>query len=726
MNNTKIARRVASASAYTAQSGNTGTKELKLPGAEKSNEALWKIYHSSPEVHFIVQSVTKAISRVKFVPALKNGRTLFDSSGKPRVDADLAEAAVGILDRLKGPMGGQSQLIGSLASCLALAADGWLIGYNGDPTTGQPSLGGEEMWATVSRDRIRTVGGIVKLKIDDGEYIPVEGNFKIIRFWFPASDRPTAADSWVTPLIRTIDLLRESYEALAAVTLSQINAGIIIVPSEQDLPQLQSQPQIELQTDPQNGESIRQDFAQTLADQIADFVEGAANTVNGAYRISPIVVPVDSDMRNLEWIPIGRTIDPQLATTIEALRYQIAVGCPYPTETLLGQNQSKFYQGVQNVERLDQETFRHIYDPMCELIADGLKRYILYSYLEEMGFTAEEYEQLDIGWDNSQIVSPTDNCEKAIKLYSLTPPGITREELREDCGKEAEPEGEYPDEQVTPQVKPDPRVEPVAQASAAKVAKSYSRVSQEYIEKLGLICDQTITRMQERAGNRLRSLANKPDLKPIRETMHSVDPENVGQLPGIEKFAQNNGETDESLFGEVLNKLEPQYVRLTRATIAERNSIIRDNTGEDLEGTDDAPLINAGWAVLAAGILALAKKRFFTGTTEEVSSPEKPAAHTIPTILLRKVASTVGGGQPEQSDMFSIATGPRTIAAYTQAGYSHIGWIWNYGDPATRMNPYEPHETINHQHSTLDLSGFGGLFPGDHRYCQCILDPKFE
>jgi hypothetical protein len=724
MNGKAPARRVASASAYTPQ--DRSIKDIKLPGVEKSNEALWKVYHTSPEVHFIVQSVMKAISRVKFVPTLKNGRTLYDSSGDPRIDKDLADAALGILDRLKGPMGGQSQLIGSLAACLALAADGWLIGYKGDTTTGQPSPGGEEMWATVSRDRIRTVGGIVKLKIDDGEYIPVEGNFKIIRFWFPAADRPTAADSWVTPLIRTIELLRESYEALGAVTLSQINAGIIIVPSEQDLPQLQSQPQIELQTDPQTGESIRQDFAQTLADQIADFVESAANTMNGSYRISPIVVPVDSDMRNLEWIPIGRTIDPQLATTIEALRYQIAVGCPYPTETLLGQNQSKFYQGVQNVERLDQETFRHIYDPMCELIADGLKRYVLFSYLEEMGFTPKEYEQLDIGWDNSQIVSPTDNCEKAIKLYSLSPPGITLEELREDCGYDAEPEGSFPEQTPTPDVAPDPKVTPVAQASAAKITKSYSRVSQEYIEKLGLICDQTITRMQERAGNRLRSLANKPDLKPIRETMHSVDPENVGQLPGIEKFAQNNGETDESLFGEVLNKLEPQYVRLTRATISERNAIIKQNTGEELEETDDSPLITAGWLVLSAGILALAKKRFFTGTIEEVAAPEKPAAHTIPTSLLRSVASSVGGAQPEQADMFSIATGPRTLEAYTRSGYSQTGWSWNYGDPATRINPFEPHEEVNHSLSALDLTGFGGLYPGDHPYCQCILEPIFE
>lgn len=725
MNNRAPSRRVASASAYTPE--NKTTQDLKLPSVEKSNEALWKVYHSSPEVHFIVQSVMKAISRVKFLPTLKNGRTLYDSSGVPRIDKDLAEAAVGILERLKGPMGGQSQLIGSLAACLALAADGWLIGYIGDPTTGQPDPSGEEMWATVSRDRIRTVAGAVKLKIDDGEYVEVKGQFKIIRFWFPASDRPTSADSWVTPLIRTIDLLRESYEALAAVTLSQINAGIIIVPSEQDLPQLQSAQQIELQTDPQTNESIRQDFAQTLADQIADFVEGAANTIDGSYRISPIVVPVDSDMRNLEWIPIGRTIDPQLATTIEALRYQIAVGCPYPTETLLGQNQSKFYQGVQNVERLDQETFRHIYDPMCELIADGLKRYILFSYLEEMGFTPEEYEQLDIGWDNTQIVSPTDNCEKAIKLYSLDPPAITREELREDCGKEAEPEGDYPGEGANaPTAQPVSSAPPVAQASAAQVTKSYSRVSQEYIEKLGLICDQTVTRMQERAGNRLRSLANKPDLKPIRETMHSVEPENVGQLPGIEKFAQNNGETDESLFGEVLNKLEPQYLRLTRATIAERNAIVKENTDEELDDTDDSPLIAAGWVVLAAGILALAKKRFFTGTTEEVSSPEKPAAHTIPTALLRQTASTVGGAQPEQSDRYSIATGPRTIAAYTQAGFSHVGWSWNYGDPATRINPFEPHEEVNHSLSALDLQGFGGLYPGDHPYCQCILDPVFE
>ena len=350
--------------------------------------------------------------------------------------------------------------------------------------------------------------------------------------------------------------------------------------------------------------------------------------------------------------------------------------------------------------------------------------------MAELGFSEEEYSQLVVGWDNTKIVSPTDNCDKAMKLYSLNPPGITIEELREDCGKDAVPEGTFPQRQQAEKRTPSSEDSGVKKASVSPVAtskkKSYARMSQEYIDKLGLICDQIITGMQERAGNRLRSLANQPDLKPIRDAMSIVDPENVGVLPGVMKFARDKGETDETLFGSVLDKLRPQYERLTRATLKERNESIKEATGEDVDAQQDAERISLAWDVLAAGLIALARDRFFTATTEEQGSPEKPIAHSMPVGLLRKVAAVAGGADEAQSDKSSIATGPPLLTAYARVGLGQVGWRWEYGDPSTRKNPYEPHVVLDDRFSAVDLSNYEGMYPQDHFHCQCILEPVFE
>ena len=725
-----MSRRVASAVAYKAQDKSIRTK-VDLPSTDKSNVALWETYHTSPEVHFIISTVRNTISRVKFLPVDKKGRSLRDQNGDPveGISPELIDASEKILERLKGASGGQSQLIGALAGCLALASDGWLLGYIGDPTTGEPNQQGEEIWATLSRDKIHNEGNGIKIKFSSSkEAKEILGPMKLIRFWQPALDAPDKADSWVTPLLRVIELLKETYEALGAVTLSQINAGIIVVPSEQDATPIGVEKAIDLHSDPESGESIKEDFAQTLADEVADFIEGAAKTVNGSYRVAPLVVPIDSDGRNLEWIEISRGIDANISKTIEDLRYQIAVGCPYPTETLLGQNQSKFYQGVHNVDRVDQETFRHIYEPICELIADGIKRYVLWEYLAEY-FDPEEYEQIEIGWDNSKIVSPADNCEKAIKLYSLNPPGITIEELRVDCGKDPQPEGQLldPNQQNNSQDTQNPQDQPVvAKASIGPNTKTLASIAQSYMDKLGLICDQTVLRMQERAGSRLISLANHPDLKPLQDTMRTISVENIGILPGVAKFAKEKGETDQSLFGKALSKLEDQYRRLTLASLKERNDLIKEETDQVIESRDDEVYIAAGWAILSAGLLDLAKKRFFTSTTEELLSPEKPLAHSMPVDLLRKVSATIGGADAEQDDMSSISTGPITLAAYSRAGYSLEGYLWVYGDPATRITPYEPHVALSGHLAGISMKEFGSNRPKDHAWCQCILEPRFK
>jgi hypothetical protein len=727
-------RRTASALSYSSTTGKDPLDvKTSLPDSSKSNTILWETYRTSPEIHHIVQSVISAMSRIVFIPLTKEGKELFDANGKCQIDNEsLAEDSKIILERIKGITGGQSQVVGALGGCLCLAADAWLVGYEANRLTGLPSKDGlndEEVWATFSRDRIEVKehDQVLKIQTDSNKTIELT-EYRLYRFWIPSLDKPSQADSWVTPLLRTIQLLTETWEALGATALSQLGAGAIIVPSEQDLPNADHRRNIEATEDPEKPGNIQNDtdFAQGLSEKMEEYIVDAAEVTDGANRAIPVVIPVDTDLREPKHIDLSRSIDPQLGQMIRELRYQISVGCPYPTEKLLGQNEAKFYQSTDNTRRIDQETFREVYEPICELIADGLTRCILHEDLLLLGYEPDEAEEIVVGWDNSNVISPVDNCEKAMQLRASG--DITREEVRRACGWAAEAEGEY-DQPAIPEATPIEQAQIVQQASAglpANEGSGYARMSQSFVEKLGLICDQTITRMHERAGSRLLSVTSRPMYKELHQTMKALeDKEQIGLLEGMEQFANEKGETDQTLFAAALEKLKPQYVKVATASIVERNLRIANETGEDLDMADEGERISNGWEFLAAGLIALARKRFFNVVPDK-KEPEKSLTHSIPSDLLKQVSAILGGADASQSGLYSLATGPVTLNAYARAGFRHVGWEWIYGDPATRTYPYEPHEKLSRKIASIDLSEFNGQYPNDHNYCQCELDPIFS
>lgn len=368
-----------SAQIYTPQRG----VQIKLPDIAYSNIDLFKIYYLSPEVNYIGRTVSRAMSRVKFIPVLKDGKDLYDSNGKARVDEDLAFAATQSIERIKSPLGGQSQIIGSIAGALAIPGDTWLLGYLGDPYTAKPDPSGQEMWTTLSRGQIEVDKQTKELKVKfdpkQREWEILTDNYKICRLWIPKFDSPGEADSWIEPLKFTVEKLDSMYQALAASALSQLNAGVIVAPSDQD-------PAPEVQVE-DAGDASKTDekpvFTDQLVDALSEYVQDAAETSDALARVQPVVIGLDSEVRSLEWVQIARQIDPGLFEAIKALRQQIAIASPFPAEQLMGQNDAKFYQGVHNVQRLDQETFRNVYDPICEIIAEAFTRFVVHEDLSE-------------------------------------------------------------------------------------------------------------------------------------------------------------------------------------------------------------------------------------------------------------------------------------------------------------------------------------------------------
>ena len=93
---------------------------------------------------------------------------------------------------------------------------------------------------------------------------------------------------------------------------------------------------------------------------------------------------------------------------------------------------------------------------------------------------------------------------------------------------------------------------------------------------------------------------------------------------------------------------------------------------------------------------------------------------------MRQTSAIVGGASQEQASLASISTGPYVLSKLSSVGLVLSGYEWVYGDPATRKTPYEPHLNEDGKLSNIDLSDFNGQYPGDHAYCGCHLEPKFE
>lgn len=715
-----------SAQIYTPRRG----AQIDLPPIAYSNADLFDIYYKSPEVNYIGRTVSRAMSRVKFIPVLKDGKDLYDSSGKARVDEDLALAATQSIERIKSPIGAQSQVIGSIAGALAIPGDTWLLGYLGDRQTAKPDDSGEEMWITLSRKQVEVEKGSGKLKIkldpNDRNWTVLTDNYKICRMWIPKFNSPSEADSWIEPLRFTVEKLDSMYQALAASALSQLNAGVIVAPSDQD-----AAPEVQIE-DAGDSSKVKDKplFTDQLVDALSEYVQDAAETSDALARVQPAVIGLDSEVRTLEWVQIARQIDPGLFEAIKALRQQIAISSPFPAEQLMGQNDAKFYQGVHNVQRLDQETFRNVYDPICDIIAEAFTRFVVHEDLSE-NFSEEEYSQIYVGWDNSRVVSPTDSCERAIALRQLG--DITQSELRVRCGYPADVEGADEEIEIAnnldniKNIKDDPSD---IKASATPKETPLSDFSQAFLDKLGLIADQTITRMKERAGARLLSATNKAEHKLLNAKYRKVNVDEIGTLKGVEEFAFQVGETNETLFGGALSGLEKQYRKLASSTYDGLSALLLDTYG--VASVLDAQLtqqqIDTAWDYFQQELFSQARKDFFntkkTSTEEEL--PGQSVLYSIPSSILRGVSAILGGATVSQIAFASIATGPFAINAITSNGYKLDSYMWSYGSVATRKFPYELHIQEDGKISDANLTGFNGQAPGDHFRCQCHLEPMFS
>lgn len=772
--------RQASATVYPAA---VPGRPRKLPNPDRSQNGLWR-WATTPEVWAVADRMSSSVRRVGFFPALNLGDSVPGDQLPPLMDADgqvaegvdqrLARDAVDVWATVRSPLGSQADLFSMVAFCLSVAADAWQFGY-----TGRPDLSyaedGDPMWVGLARHAIEQRSGFYEVDVgaDTKVKVPIpadgEPGARAVRIWEPDPRAPARALSWLTAAADPLSKLANIYEAIQAVALSRMNAGVVLAADNQDPARVSHADTVEVAE-----RELGRPLYEELYAQIADHVEQSTAEANPWARAVPAVVGLDKELVDkVKWLELARSLDPELGNRVDDLRRRVASAARVPAEVILGVGESVSGIGGGNVaDRIDLSEYQRAVAPMCERISFANTVHILQATLLAMGHGEAQVGRVRVGFSADNLLMPPDRTDAAIRVAGLPGvPAITPAELRDATGLgdfEGPDEGEQlrmlaerllvaqggefghlleflglPAPPAAPAVEPVEVIDveseeaavalPVRSASATPgdtvVGERLVQVAARYEAGLSVLFAAVVARMAERASQRVASLARRGSWAPLRSAVQAAPARWVGTVPGVLAKLEAEGVPDSDLFGGALAAFADEFALLTRRA---QQRAVREagGTWDDLEA-DAEQASAAAWALGGRLLIGEARRRF-EGRLPDQGEGEGagPDPFDMPTSLVRRV-SAVAGGDPDQgaggargvatAALASVATGLLARRALASADREVVGWLWDWEIGGER-NPYPPHEDLHGAFST-DENDFGGYFVGDHNGCECQAIP---
>lgn len=288
---------------------NTGTQSIA-----------WDLFEQVPEVGAYADWVSGAMQ----------GATLF--AGKRAPDGTIepmpvTSRAAELVSSMAGGPDGQSQMLGSFGTSLAVAGEAWLI-IVPDPNADSFA---DDKWHVLSTDEVKPQRGKIKATIngvetDIPEYDPTVDQDPdapvAIRVWKPSPRRQWEATSPVIRAITVLEELRLLNAAVAAIARSRITGrGVLLVPAGTRFP----------------GPANQSGADDSLLDTFIEVASTAIREPESAAATVPIVLEVPGDLiTGVKWLQFSSDFD-ALAMQLrdEAIR-RFATGADVPAEVLLG------------------------------------------------------------------------------------------------------------------------------------------------------------------------------------------------------------------------------------------------------------------------------------------------------------------------------------------------------------------------------------------------------
>jgi len=719
-----IARRILRASAIRIRLANRKLAKAEAARKQEWQAEAWDYFDAVPEVKSLMWFLGNAMSKLKLYVAV---RPLDDPNAAPLPATDpeagiplaLAQRAQLEIDRMKGQLGGRSEIIRELTMNLNIAGECYLV-YRGprSQTVGGELLLIDESWEVRSTREVTVKGdGEYYIKDDPngpGDGVKLDENIDaIVRIYQRHPGASALADCHMRGVLSECELLVLLTNELKAESKSRQSAGILTLPNE-----LSQGP---MNTDDVEGEDGEEAEADPFEDALMNALVAPIEDPAAAEAVYPLIVRGEAEFLHPNFFrhfSLARDTTSQIEERIEKRVERLARGLNAPVEATMGHQATTFANAFQ----VNEDVFEDHLQPGAVLLVDALTVGVLRPNLLDAGAGDPALiERLIVWFDPADIFKHVDPQEKAKEAYDIG--AISWEAYRSYNGFN---DGDAPDpieqlfraildlrrvdpnlvdaiiREYDPNIKPpppvqdtsgggggttasvDPRVQSLQllahllrspgsteaiTAAAGRVKRSRGalgvrlfEIDRELRTKLLAATDRAVTRALERAGTKLK-VARKPVWGTTLKSVHS---RYAASVLGPE-VVRASGFQDEDLIGDdAWIALEEQFrawgAQSQRQALDVVNDVIgistADRTALQLRQAAD---LDQAWSWMSDQLHDLAIAKLYSPDAAAHVVGEFDPTLTVPTGLVRQAISRAGGTSLD-------VTGTSPFVAVTASG----------------------------------------------------------
>ena len=396
----------------------------------------WKDYETVPEIQRAVDYHADNISRIR----LYVGRP--DPTGVNAPEEIRDPAALAPLRDLFGGLERHSRMLHRWAQLRKIVGEAYIIAYNA-PVEEEVTLGPgglatttpshQMIWTVASPDEIeRSTSTKITVPFDSPaglvyhEIDTATESIMVIRDWVPSPRKQSEATSPVRALREVAEVIRGADEhtratidsRLAGRGLLIIDDSVIINPSNTS-------------TDAAMTPELQQMFdswTTPLHDRgVASAVIPYVMLYSGDKQLSEVMVHQD----------FSTPFDAALTDMLERSIRRVGVGLDTPQEVVSGIDDSNHWNALFTGQDAIKTAFGSPLSAMTMRLTDSYLR----PYYRVMG-TDDQYGDLVIWWDASELILPPDRSQIALDTYATDPAIISRDAVRRETGFAPEDSGD--------------------------------------------------------------------------------------------------------------------------------------------------------------------------------------------------------------------------------------------------------------------------------------------
>lgn len=743
--------------------------------------AAYNYYDVLGELRFALNWKATAISRLALIPSIDvvKGSPPADLEKSDEVDKKVIGASKEVLARMEAGEGGAAEILKQLSLNLSLAGEAYLIAQNGKE--GKEDWSVESVLAVVVNEQGRlAIRPFPDARI--GELVSLDEDSFALRIMTRHPAWKEMPDSAIRSALETCEDLRLLNNMVRASASSRIPSGILFIPEEASFGS----------PDPTTDEGDGMETEDALTrDLILHFTTPVADSKSAAAVVPFLIRMAREDIAAVRYERLDREIDKTAIQLRDESRSALAAAVDLPAEVVSGIGDTNHWSAW----AITEDAFRMHVEPSAITILDAITVGYYRPALEQMGIT--DVDKYRLWYDNSALVSHPDSASRVLDAYDRVE--VSGEYLRSTftIPEEAAPDdaelkhraelvavlagpqppapepmaGEEAGASTSKQAPPKEEKKPTAKKADAKNVKgkakgdagkgkskkavtaagapdlnemsvSLARMERSLRQRIQVAADAEMRHVLDKAGNRLRSYAQRDKTKMASNLVANVPSHLVAATLGqgmVTQFAV----TDNDLLAGGFLTLEERYKQMVKQAQREMRREMREYRlafkEEELAAKQEEDR-NNGWLWFAAALIALAAVRLYEPTAPTPIDGEFEDILVSAGMVRESLRISGGGtvdletnviGAEQAADGISGLTSGQTAEGVLTDNALRFGngYIWIYGSEETRKAPFEPHldldlyefrswsdEALINNNSWPSTEFY---FPGDHEYCQC-------